>query len=123
MTAWPALRTLALRTLVVSVAFVAASAIGWWAMPLAAAIFGAITYRDRGGAVVAGCAAMLAWAGILGYDAVRGPVGTVATTLGGVLQIRPIAVYVLTLCFAGLLGVCAALVARGVARMVRPLPE
>ena len=122
MTAWLALRTLAFRTLVVSIAFVAASAIGWWALPLAAAVFGAITYRDRGGAVVAGFAAMLAWAGILGYDAVRGPVGTVAATLGGVLQIRPVAVYVLTLCFAGLLGVCPALVARGVARVLRPPP-
>ena len=113
---------LAWRTLVVTVAFAAAAAIGWWALPIAAAAFGALTYRDRGGPLVAGVAGMLAWAGILAYDAVRGPVGTVAETLGGVLQIRPIAVYVLTLAFAGLLSVCSAIVARSLTRAVRPAP-
>jgi hypothetical protein len=104
------------RTLVVAVALAAASAIGWWAVPVAAAAFGALTWRDRGGPVVAGFAGMLAWTAILAYDATRGPVGTVATTLGGVLQIRPCAVYMLTLAFAGLLSVCSAIVARAVVR-------
>jgi hypothetical protein len=108
------------RTLVVAIAFAAASAISWWAVPIAAAAFGALTWRDRGGPLVAGFGGMLAWGGILAYDATRGPVGTVASTLGGVLQIRPIAVYVLTLAFAGLLSVCAAIVARSIARAVRP---
>ena len=108
------------RTLVVAAALAAASAIGWWAVPVGAALFGALTYRDRGGPVVAGFAGMLAWSGVLVYDTVRGPVATVASTLGGVLQIRPIAVYVLTLAFAGLLSVCAAIVARAIARAVRP---
>lgn len=111
-------RSLILRTLLVAIAFAAASAIAWWAVPLAAAVFGALTYRDRGGPVVAACGGMLAWGGILLYDATRGPVGTVAATLGGVLQTRPIAVYVLTIAFAGLLSVCAAIVARAVARAV-----
>ena len=104
------------RTLIVAVALTAASAIGWWAVPIAAAAFGALTYRDRGGPVVAGLAGMLAWTGILVYDATRGPVGTVAETLGGVLQIRPIAIYVLTLAFAGLLSVCSAIIARALTR-------
>ncbi|MDA1082110.1 MAG: hypothetical protein O2973_10615 [Gemmatimonadetes bacterium] len=109
-------RRLALRTLVVTMAFVAATAISWWALPIAAGLFGALTARDRSGAVVAGFAGMLAWAAALAYDAVIGPVGAVASTLGGVLQIRPIGVYVLTLSFAGLISVCSAIVARSAVR-------
>lgn len=113
---------LLLRTLVVAAAFAAATAIGWWALPVAAAIFGAITARDRTGPVVATAAAVSAWGGILAWTATQGPVHTVAVTLGGVLQTRPIAVYVLTLAFGGLLALCASIVARAVARAVAPAP-
>ena len=109
-------RQLAARTLVVAVAFAAATAIGWWALPVAAAGFGALTARDRAGAVVAGVAAILAWSGLLIYNAVLGPVGTIANTLGGVLQMQAVAVYALTLAFAGLIAVCAAIVGRSAAR-------
>ncbi len=111
-----------LRTLVVAVAFTAATAIGWWALPVAAAVFGAMTARDRAGPVVALAAAVAAWAAILAWTATQGPVHTVAVTLGGVLQTRPIAVYVLTLAFGGLMALCAAIVARAVARAVAPAP-
>lgn len=113
-------RGFAWRIAIVAAALIAATAIGWWAVPVAAAIFGAITRNDRGGPVVAGVGAVLAWGALLVYDAWRGPVGTVADTLGGVLQVRPIAVYVLTLSFVGLLAICAALVARTIARALRP---
>jgi hypothetical protein len=116
-------RGFAWRIAIVSAALAAATAIGWWAVPVAAAVFGAITRRDQGGPVVAGAGAIIAWGGILVYDAFRGPVGIVAQTLGGVLQVRPVAVYVLTLCFAGLLAVCAALVARTVARAVSTVAD
>ena len=59
---------------------------------IAAALFGVLTARDRGGPLVAGLGAMLAWAALLGYDATQGPVGTVAATLGGVLQVKAIGV-------------------------------
>ena len=59
-------RSIAWRTAIVAVAMAAASAIGWWAIPVAAAIFGALTWRDRGGPIVAGLAAMLAWTGEIG---------------------------------------------------------
>ena len=80
------------RALVVAVAFVLATSVAWWGVPVAAAIFGAITHRDRGGAIVSGVGAIIAWGGILLWDATRGPVGTVATTLGGVLQVNALAV-------------------------------
>ncbi|HVZ47651.1 MAG TPA: hypothetical protein VG916_02630 [Gemmatimonadaceae bacterium] len=113
-------RQLALRTLVVTLAFIAASLLAWWALPVAAAMFGALTRDDRSGAVVAGTAGMLSWAVLLAWDAWAGPVGQVAATLGGVLQIKAVAVYVLTLAFPGLLAVCAAIVARAVARATMP---
>jgi hypothetical protein len=113
-------RRLALRTLIVAISFVAATAVAWWGIIVAAAIFGAITHRDRASAIVAGFGAIIAWSGILVYDAIRGPVGTVAATLGGVLQVHPIAIYVLTLAFAGLLALCSALIARGLARAIAP---
>ncbi len=109
---------LLLRTLVVALAFGAATAIGWWALAIAAAIFGAITARDRSGPVVAAAGAIVAWGAILAWTATQGPVHTVAVTLGGILQTRPIAVYVLTLAFAGLLALCSAIVARALARAV-----
>lgn len=105
-------RQLAFRTLVVTVAFVLASLIGWWALPAAAAVFGAMTHRDRGGPLVAGLSGMLSWAALLGWDAWHGPVGTVAATLGGVFQIRAVGVYGLAIAFPGLLAVCAAIVGR-----------
>jgi hypothetical protein len=111
---------LALRVLVVAAAFVAATWIAWWAVPVAAALFGAITVRDRGGPLVAGFGAIVAWGAILAWDAWVGPAGTVAATLGGVLQVHPIAIYVLTLAFAGLLALCAAIVARALARVFVP---
>ncbi len=112
-------RQLAMRTLVVTAALTLASLIGWWALPTAAAAFGAMTHRDRGGPVVAGLAGMLSWAALLAWDAWHGPVGTVAATLGGVLQIRPVGVYGLTLAFPGLLAVCAALVGRAAMRLAK----
>lgn len=111
-------RQLALRTALVTAAFVLATRIGWWALPVAAAGFGAITHRDRGGPLVAGVSAMLAWAALLGWDAWHGPVGVVAATVGDVLQIRAIGLYGLALAFPGLLAVCAAIVARAVAGAV-----
>ncbi len=115
------MRSIALRVVLVTAAFAAATMIAWWALPVAAAIFGALTARDRTGPLVAGVAGMASWTAILVYDAAVGPVGTVATTLGGVLQIKAFAVYVLTLAFAGLLALCSAIVSRAIARAVTPV--
>ncbi|MCC7194789.1 MAG: hypothetical protein IT356_04460 [Gemmatimonadaceae bacterium] len=116
-------RQLALRTVLVAAAFVFATLVSWWAVPLAAAAFGAMTRRDRGGPVVTGVAAILAWAALLVWDAWQGPVGVMASTLGGVLRMRPVGVYGLTLAFPGLLAVCAAIVARAVADMLAQRPS
>ncbi|MBM4193407.1 MAG: hypothetical protein FJ202_03375 [Gemmatimonadetes bacterium] len=105
-------RALILRTVLVAAAFAAGTFIAWWMVPVAAAAFGYMTARDRGGPIVAGLAAILAWGGLIAWNAMVGPATEVAALLGGVLQVRPSAVYVLTLAFAGLAAVCAAVLGR-----------
>jgi hypothetical protein len=94
---------------------VATYAVGWWAVPLVAAVYAAITTAQRGSAILSGFAAMLGWGALLAITASQGPVGTLAAELGGVLQLRPIAVYALTIVFPGLLAAGAAVVGRAIA--------
>ena len=102
-----------LRLILLSAAFaVATFAIGWWGVPLAAAIYGVISRKQRSSAIIAGVAGVLAWSELLLFDAARGPIGVLAQTLGGVLNAKPIAVYVLTLAFPGLLALTASLLSR-----------
>jgi len=105
-----------LRFILIVAAFAAATAaLGWWGVPLVGAAFGVIAARERGSAALAGLAAMVAWTALLLVDAARGPLGHLASVLAGVLTIRPIGVYGVTIAFAGLLALTSALVARGVA--------
>ncbi len=104
------------RLVLLATAFaVATFALGWWAVPLVAAGYAAITTAQRGSAIISGLAAMLGWGALLAITASRGPVGTLATELGGVLQLRPIGVYAVTIAFPGLLAISAAVVARALA--------
>jgi hypothetical protein len=104
------------RLVLLTTAFaVATFALGWWAVPLVAAGYAAITTAQRGSAILSGVAAMLGWGALLAITASRGPVGTLAAELGGVLQLRPIGVYAVTIAFPGLLAISAAVVARALA--------
>jgi hypothetical protein len=104
------------RLVLLATAFaVATFALGWWAVPLVAAGYAAITAAQRGSAILSGFAAMLGWGALLAITASRGPVGTLAAELGGVLQLRPIGVYAVTIAFPGLLAISAAVVARALA--------
>ncbi|MFI5245368.1 MAG: hypothetical protein ACHQQR_09110 [Gemmatimonadales bacterium] len=104
------------RLVLLATAFaVATFAVGWWAVPLVAAGYAAITSAQRGSAVLSGFAAMLGWGALLAITASRGPVGTLATELGGVLRLAPVLVYAVTLAFPGLLAISAAVIARSLA--------
>jgi hypothetical protein len=107
--------TQVIRVLLLAAAMAAATWIAWWLVPVVGAIFGVITRKQSGSALVAGLAAMIAWGALLLAMSAQGPVGAVAATIGGVLQIRAVGVYALTLAFSGLLASTAALVARSVA--------
>ena len=101
------------RLVLLATAFaIATFVLGWWAVPIVAAVYAAISSSQRGSAIVSGFAAMLGWAALLAIVAARGPVGTLAAELGGVLNLKPIAVYAVTIAFPGLLAISAAVVTR-----------
>jgi hypothetical protein len=102
-----------LRLALLAAAFAVATFVaGWWAVPVVAACYAAITLNQRGSAVASGFAAMFGWTALLILDAAQGPVGTLAAELGGILRLKPVGVYGVTIAFPGLLAVSAAVVAR-----------
>ncbi len=106
-----------LRLALLGAAFALATfVVGWWAVPVVAACYAAITSAQRGSAVASGVAAMLGWGALLAWTAAHGPVGTLAVELGGILQLKPVGVYATTIAFPGLLAVSAAVVARAARR-------
>jgi hypothetical protein len=98
---------------------IATYAVGWWAVPVVAAVYAVITSAQRGSAILSGFAAMLGWGALLAITASQGPVGTLAAELGGVLQLKPVAVYAATIALPGLLAVSAAVVGRALASLGR----
>jgi len=80
------------------------AALGWWMVPVLAAVRVRVISRDR--APVASCmaGAALGWALLLGWAAWHGPVGLVARRVGGALDLPPWGFALLTLIFAALLA-------------------
>lgn len=98
------------RFILLSEAFaVTTFALGWWTVPVIAALW---AYFSGGShrAMFAGLAAGASWIMLLLLDAAKGPVGVMASRLGGVLGIPAIALYVITPLFAALLAWSAAAV-------------
>ena len=86
---------------------VATYALGWWTVPVIAAVWG-IASRDRKPARLAALCAAAGWATLLILDVVKGPVDTMATTLGGVMGVPAFVLLLLTLIFPALLAWSAA---------------
>ena len=86
---------------------VATYAFGWWTVPLIAALW-AIVSRDDTPARLAALCAALGWGTLLVLDAIKGPVGEMATTLGGVMRVPAVVLTLLTLIYPALLAWSAA---------------
>jgi hypothetical protein len=86
---------------------VATYALGWWTVPVIAALWALLSRDDKPARVAAFCAA-LGWGTLLVLDAVKGPVAEMATRLGGVMGIPAFALLLLTLVFPALLAWSAA---------------
>jgi hypothetical protein len=103
--------------LLLTLAFVAASTLGWWAIPATAALWGLM--RPIGGrpALFAAAAAALAWTAWLVVDALspRGDFGGLATRLAGIFSLPAPALIAFTVLFAALLAGSAAYVAGAIA--------
>jgi hypothetical protein len=94
---------------------VATYAFGWWTVPLIAALW-AIVSRDSNRALAAGLCAAGGWASLLLLDAAKGPVGAMASRLGGVMGVPAFALLIVTLIFPALLAWCAAALVSGLLR-------
>lgn len=84
--------------------------LGWWGVLLGAAIVGFVFHEHRGGGWRTALAAALAWGLLLAIDAVAGPVGAVAHTLGGIMRIPGFVLVLVTLAFPAVLAWSAATV-------------
>jgi hypothetical protein len=87
--------------------------LGWWAVPAIAAVWGIVYGRDgaRGAGGRAALAGALAWLALLAFDAARGPLLGLATILGGVMGLPPVALVAVTLVFPALAAWSAATIA------------
>ena len=99
--------------LVLTLAFAAASVLGWWAIPATAALWGILRPVSRRPALVAAASAALAWSGWLLADGLspRGDFGGLATRLAGIFSLPSAGLIALTILFAALLAGSAAYVA------------
>lgn len=110
--------------LVLTIAFAAASLLGWWAIPATAALWGMLRPIARRPALFAAAAAALAWTGWLLADAIstRGDFSSLAGRLGGIFSLPAPALLVITVLFAALLAGIAAYVAVAIAPARKPDP-
>ena len=78
-------------------------AVGWWSVPVVAVVSGFVSSDSNRARIAALCAGG-GWATLLLLDAAKGPVGAMATRLGGVMGIPPALLLLLTLVFPMLLA-------------------
>ena len=81
---------------------------GWWTVPVLAALWVRMLPRLRSRVRSCMLGAALGWGGLLGWTAMEGPVGLVATRVGGVLELPGWGMVLVTLLFPALLAGAAA---------------
>jgi hypothetical protein len=98
-------------------AFALGTRLGWWAVPLVAALWGGLRPRVPAPAATAALAAAAAWGAWLLIDwwAGQGALGALATRLGGVMNLPPFLAILLTLMLPALLAWSAAALSGGFA--------
>lgn len=102
--------------LLLTLAFAAASVLGWWAVPATAVLWGILRPVSRRPALFAAAGAALAWSGWLLADGLspRGDFGGFATRLAGIFSLPAPVLIALTVLFAALLAGSAAYVASAI---------
>jgi hypothetical protein len=99
-----------IRAVLLAEAFaVATFALGWWTVPVVAAIYALVSANPKKARTAALCA-LGGWATLLLLDAVKGPVTAMASRLGGVMGVPSIVLLILTLVFPAALAWGAAAV-------------
>jgi hypothetical protein len=81
--------------------------LGWWSVPAIGLLYGILARPGRGQGLLAGVAALAAWAVLLLWTATQGPVGLLTTKLAGIMRMPGPALYVITLMFPFFLAGCS----------------
>lgn len=110
-----------IRALAIVAAILAALTwiVGWWGVPLVAAVSGAILWRRRGTAWLVAFAAIIAWSVLILVDGLGRRFGVLANVVAGVLQLPAGALLMVTLLFAALLAWSAATIGVEIGRVSR----
>jgi hypothetical protein len=112
------------RWLALTACFAAATIVaGWWGIPMVGLAAGVWAARHgsrlTGTASVAAVSAVSAWAGLLAWTAMRGPLSTLIATLGQLVGVPGSMLILLALCFAAILAWSAALAGTAVGQKRR----
>jgi hypothetical protein len=84
--------------------------VGWWAVPVLALAWGWMVGPSRRPATRAALGVGIAWVGFLAHDAIRGPAGRLARTLGDVMHLPAVVLVVVTVLLGVILAWSAAVV-------------
>lgn len=90
--------------------------VGWWAVPLLAAIAGAMAPHVRHQGMAAGLAAAVAWAALLAWSSTQGSVWGFSRIAGGAMGMSGAVLILVTLLFPLALAWLATVVAQVIAR-------
>jgi hypothetical protein len=102
------MKSLVLWLVMLTVIALATAALGWWAVPVVAAIWGLATPLTRGTWWRAALAGSGAWALLLFFTATQGPAGELASKVGAVFALPGFAFVILTLLFPAVMAASAA---------------
>ena len=107
----------ALRVLLLALSFAMGTWIlGWWSVPLFAAIAGVMARQVRHQGTAAALAAAIAWAALLGWSSTKGSVWELSRIAGGAMGISGAALILVTLLFPAALAWLATVVVQLIAR-------
>jgi hypothetical protein len=107
----------AVRVTLLALAFLIGTAIlGWWAVPLFAAIGAVVARTVRHQPAAATLAAVLAWGALLGWSAVQGSVWAFGRLAGGAMGMSGAALILATLIFPAALAWTATVVSQSFSR-------
>jgi hypothetical protein len=87
---------------------IATVVLGWWSVPVVAVAWALVRRGAPSTSSLAAVAAALAWGALLASVAARGPFGTLATQLAGVMALPTVVLPLVTLIFPALLAWSAA---------------
>ena len=110
---------IAVLAIVAALLVAATWVVGWWGVPLVAAIVGAVLCTRRGIAGITALAAVIAWSVLILVDGVSGRFGALARAVAGTLTLPAAALLTVTLLFAALLAWSAAAIGVEIGRVSR----